>query len=123
MSVSGGGGQLALTDIEVQGSAHAGIHAFILKKGLFSPLVFDIAVWTAAQWHLGATVVGATVVVVTHELASIFAIGNNSVFLDAETRTMIASGNPADLLTECEEPRVIEFLTRGERAGVKGAHR
>ena len=28
---------------------------------------------------------GATVVVVTHELASIFTIGNNSVFLDAET--------------------------------------
>ena len=37
---------------------------------------------------------GATIVVVTHELASIFAIGNNSVFLDAETRTMIASGDP-----------------------------
>src|ERR687891_2858166 len=37
---------------------------------------------------------GATVVVVTHELASIFTIGNNSVFLDAETRTMIASGDP-----------------------------
>ena len=29
---------------------------------------------------------GATVVVVSHELASIFAIGNNSVFLDAESR-------------------------------------
>ena len=37
---------------------------------------------------------GATIVVVTHELASIFAIGNNSVFLDAETRTMIAQGDP-----------------------------
>ncbi|NIR94059.1 MAG: polyamine ABC transporter ATP-binding protein, partial [Gammaproteobacteria bacterium] len=35
---------------------------------------------------------GTTVVVVTHELASIFAIGSNSVFLDAETRTMIAQG-------------------------------
>jgi len=66
---------------------------------------------------------GATLVVVTHELASIFAIGNNSVFLDAETRTMIASGDPATLLKESEEPRVIEFLTRGERTGEKGAHR
>ena len=37
---------------------------------------------------------GATVVVVTHELASIFAFGNNSVFLDAGTRTMIAAGDP-----------------------------
>ena len=33
---------------------------------------------------------GATIVVVTHELASIFTIGDNSVFLDPETRTMIA---------------------------------
>ncbi|MBU4306163.1 MAG: ATP-binding cassette domain-containing protein, partial [Candidatus Omnitrophica bacterium] len=30
---------------------------------------------------------GATIVIVTHELASIFAIGNNSVFLDAESKT------------------------------------
>src|SRR2546425_3448483 len=37
---------------------------------------------------------GATVVVVTHELASIFAIGDDSVFLDAESRTIIASGPP-----------------------------
>jgi len=57
---------------------------------------------------------GATIVVVTHELASIFAIGNNSVFLDAESRTMIASGDPHQLLHECENPVVCEFLTRGE---------
>lgn len=56
---------------------------------------------------------GATVVVVTHELASIFAIGNNSVFLDAETRTMIASGDPHRLL-ENGNPKVRSFLTRGE---------
>jgi phospholipid/cholesterol/gamma-HCH transport system ATP-binding protein len=56
---------------------------------------------------------GATIIVVTHELASIFAIGNNSVFLDAETRTMIAAGDPHRLLSECEEPTVREFLTRG----------
>lgn len=57
---------------------------------------------------------GATIVVVTHELASIFAIGNNSVFLDAESRTMIANGDPHQLLHECENPVVCEFLTRGE---------
>ena len=60
---------------------------------------------------------GATIVVVTHELASIFAIGNNSVFLDADTRTMIASGDPHRLLAECEHPVVREFLTRGEAKG------
>jgi phospholipid/cholesterol/gamma-HCH transport system ATP-binding protein len=57
---------------------------------------------------------GATVVVVTHELASIFAVGNNSVFLDPETRTMIAGGDPNQLLAESEDPRVRSFLTRGE---------
>ena len=57
---------------------------------------------------------GATLVVVTHELASIFAIADDSVFLDAETKTLLARGSPRQLLDECEEPAVIEFLTRGE---------
>jgi phospholipid/cholesterol/gamma-HCH transport system ATP-binding protein len=57
---------------------------------------------------------GATVVLVSHELASIFAIGNNSVFLDAESRTMIASGDPKELLAHCSDPRVHRFLTRDE---------
>ncbi|WP_136797809.1 MULTISPECIES: ABC transporter ATP-binding protein [Desulfosediminicola] len=55
-----------------------------------------------------------TVVVVTHELASIFAIGSNSVFLDAESRTMIATGDPRKLLEESEDIRVQRFLRRGE---------
>lgn len=59
---------------------------------------------------------GATIVVVTHELASIFAIGNNSVFLDAERRTMIARGDPRRLLADCTDPTVRSFLTRGESA-------
>jgi phospholipid/cholesterol/gamma-HCH transport system ATP-binding protein len=57
---------------------------------------------------------GATVVVVTHELASIFAIGDDCVFLDPETRTMIATGSPKELLAHSTDPRVREFLTRGE---------
>jgi len=57
---------------------------------------------------------GSTMVVVTHELASIFAIGDNSVFLDPETRTMIASGHPKKLLAESLDPKVHKFLTRGE---------
>jgi len=63
---------------------------------------------------------GTTVVVVTHELASIFAIGNNSVFLDAESRTMIAQGDPRRLLAETEDPKVKEFLTRGEGGPING---
>ncbi|MCG6946270.1 MAG: ATP-binding cassette domain-containing protein [Deltaproteobacteria bacterium] len=57
---------------------------------------------------------GATIVVVTHELASIFAIGNNSVFLDVETRTMLASGDPKELVANPPDPKVYRFLTRGE---------
>ena len=57
---------------------------------------------------------GATVVVVTHELASIFAIGDDSVFLDAESRTIIASGPPRELLAHSGDLRVRAFLTRGE---------
>jgi len=57
---------------------------------------------------------GATIVVVSHELASIFAIGNNSVFLDAETRTMIAGGNPKQLLENSQNSVVLNFLKRGE---------
>jgi phospholipid/cholesterol/gamma-HCH transport system ATP-binding protein len=59
---------------------------------------------------------GATVVVVTHELPSIFAIGDNSIFLDAETRTMLAVGKPSTLLKECAIPKVRAFLTRGAAA-------
>ena len=57
---------------------------------------------------------GATLVVVTHELASIFTIGTNAVFLDAERKTIIASGPPRVLRDECRDPYVREFLTRGE---------
>ncbi|MET0071778.1 MAG: ATP-binding cassette domain-containing protein [Candidatus Thiodiazotropha sp.] len=60
---------------------------------------------------------GTTIVVVTHELASIFAIANNSVFLDAECKTMIAQGDPGELLRGSSDPRVQAFLTRGANAG------
>lgn len=56
---------------------------------------------------------GATIVVVTHELASIFAIGDDSVFLDPETKTQLATGNPRQLLAESRDPKIIQFLTRG----------
>ena len=59
---------------------------------------------------------GATVVIVTHELASIFTIGNNSVFLDPETKTMLAVGDPTTLRDECDNPKVRKFLSRGEHA-------
>ena len=56
---------------------------------------------------------GSTVVIVTHELASIFAIGSDSIFLDADSRTMIAQGAPQTLLESTTNKKVKQFLTRG----------
>lgn len=56
---------------------------------------------------------GTTVVIVSHELYSILSICDNSVFLDTETSTMLASGNPQLLRDECENRQVRRFLTRG----------
>jgi phospholipid/cholesterol/gamma-HCH transport system ATP-binding protein len=58
---------------------------------------------------------GTTFIVVTHELASIFSIGNNSIYLDVETRTMTTQGDPKKLLEESDDPKVLKFLTRGEK--------
>jgi len=66
---------------------------------------------------------GATIIVVTHELASIFAIADNAVFLDAETHTAIAHGNPRRFLEEGESEKVRTFLRRGERAAAPQAGR
>jgi phospholipid/cholesterol/gamma-HCH transport system ATP-binding protein len=57
---------------------------------------------------------GTTVIVVTHELASIFAIADNSVFLDPNTKTQLAIGNPKTLRDECDNFEVRNFLARGE---------
>jgi len=60
---------------------------------------------------------GKTIVVVTHELASIFTIGDDSVFLDPDSRTMLAHGDPKTLRDESPDPKVRNFLLRGELAG------
>jgi len=60
---------------------------------------------------------GTTIVVVTHELASIFAIGNHSIFLDADTRTQLATGNPAELRDTHPNFVVRNFLQRGTAEG------
>jgi phospholipid/cholesterol/gamma-HCH transport system ATP-binding protein len=71
-----------------------------------------------------STSLGTTVVVVTHELDSIFAIGTSSVFLDAESRTQIAVGDPRKLAAESRDPRVIDFLGRqGTRPNGNGRRR
>ncbi|MFA6349964.1 MAG: ATP-binding cassette domain-containing protein [Candidatus Omnitrophota bacterium] len=62
-------------------------------------------------------ILGVTVVVVTHELASIFAIGDKAILLDADEKSMIAQGSPKELLSGSKDDRVIKFLTRGVKKG------
>ena len=56
-----------------------------------------------------------TIVMVTHELPSIFAIGTNSIYLDARTKTVIARGNPNELLKNPPNETLEHFLTRGKK--------
>lgn len=57
----------------------------------------------------------ATIVIVSHELASIFAVGDKAVFLDTESKSMITMGAPKELLANSKDARVIQFLTRGAK--------
>ena len=54
----------------------------------------------------------ATVVIVTHELPSLFALGDDGIFLDAQSKQPIARGAPKQLLQSCEHPFVQAFLKR-----------
>ncbi len=53
-----------------------------------------------------------TMVVVTHELDSIYAIADRAMMLDPEERTAIAFGSPAELRDKPANSRVREFFTR-----------
>ena len=57
---------------------------------------------------------GTTVVIVTHELASIFAIANNGIYLDAITKTWLDQGDPKWLRDHSQQDIVRSFLARGE---------
>jgi phospholipid/cholesterol/gamma-HCH transport system ATP-binding protein len=58
---------------------------------------------------------GVTTVMVTHELPSILGIADNSVFLDPETKSQLATGDPQELLAHPPDPKIEDFLTRGRR--------
>lgn len=56
---------------------------------------------------------GTTVVVVTHELESIFAIGDDAIFLDPVSKTSLAQDHPKKLREDSAYPAIQYFLTRG----------
>jgi phospholipid/cholesterol/gamma-HCH transport system ATP-binding protein len=57
---------------------------------------------------------GTTIVVVSHELASIFSIADRVIMLDRAAKGIIAEGKPRDLALNARDPRVTEFLRRGD---------
>ncbi len=57
---------------------------------------------------------GSTIVIVTHELASIFSIGTKALFLDTATKTQGAIGPPCELRDHSDNPAVRLFLNRGD---------
>lgn len=59
---------------------------------------------------------GTTIVIVSHELPSIFGIAHRVVMLDREARGVIAEGDPRALRDSSDNPRVREFLNRRSRA-------
>jgi phospholipid/cholesterol/gamma-HCH transport system ATP-binding protein len=58
---------------------------------------------------------GVTVVIVTHELESIFKIGKDCIMLDKDTRSIIARGDPRVLRDTSDDPRVTNFFHRAGR--------
>ncbi|MAB78975.1 MAG: polyamine ABC transporter ATP-binding protein [Planctomycetes bacterium] len=59
---------------------------------------------------------GITFVIVTHELASIYAISDRAIFLDRETGTIVATGSPADLRDHSKIPGIRAFFRRQSEA-------
>jgi phospholipid/cholesterol/gamma-HCH transport system ATP-binding protein len=55
---------------------------------------------------------GLTVIIVTHELDSIFKIGKRCIMLDADTKSIIARGDPRELRDHSPDPRVRSFFNR-----------
>jgi len=62
---------------------------------------------------------GVTVVIVTHELESIFKIGTTCIMLDKETKSIVARGDPRALRDSCDDPRVANFFHRAPRTAAE----
>jgi phospholipid/cholesterol/gamma-HCH transport system ATP-binding protein len=57
---------------------------------------------------------GITIVIVTHDLDSVFKVGKRCIMLDKEQRGIIAEGDPRVLRDSSDDPRVRSFFHRGE---------
>ncbi|MDR1255479.1 MAG: ATP-binding cassette domain-containing protein [Puniceicoccales bacterium] len=55
---------------------------------------------------------GTTIVSITHDLESIFKIGDRAIYLDGESRSIIAEGRPSDLRDNSTCSKISNFLSR-----------
>lgn len=55
---------------------------------------------------------GTTMVIVTHELQSIYFIADRIIMLDKETKGIIAEGDPRELRDTATDPKVANFFNR-----------
>ena len=55
---------------------------------------------------------GTTIVIVSHDVDSIFGIADRAIMLDRTAKGIIAEGRPSDLAEKSDNPKVVEFLTR-----------
>jgi phospholipid/cholesterol/gamma-HCH transport system ATP-binding protein len=55
---------------------------------------------------------GTTMVIVTHELESIFNIAHRVIMLDKSAKGIIAEGDPRELKDHSNDPRVVNFFNR-----------
>lgn len=74
-----------------------------ISAGMLDELILELAVNLTM-----------TIIVVTHDLNSIFTIGNNSIFLDTTKHTILAHGDPKVLRQDNSQPEVVRFLNRGK---------
>ena len=62
---------------------------------------------------------GTTMVIVTHELPSIFAIADRVIMLDKRTKGIIAEGKPDELRDSSDNEWVRDFFNRKPKGGVE----
>jgi len=65
---------------------------------------------------------GITFIIVTHDLASIYAIADRVIMLDGRSRTIVAEGRPAELRERATDPWVRRFFNREPDAVASGLH-
>lgn len=65
---------------------------------------------------------GTTIVVVSHELSSIFTIAERAIMLDASAKGIIAEGDPRELRDHSPDPRVRAFFNRRPAEAMEGGH-